>query len=169
MKTTAQSRFLISGNLSRSLLPLALTAEKVEFAVHHFLKHGHLLDPSRERPALERARNFLGDVKLGRELVKDAKLTSRAVEASYAYGKALDVFSQMQTRDRTTVEQDQGLDPILNGYINALDSLTAHLSGSPTEPEQTQLVQLRGFFEILRKLTFERLSAPPEKVVTSAR
>lgn len=155
--------------LTTRFLPLAVSAERSEFAIRRFVQEGDLLDPESEIPAIQRVAQFLGDAKHGHKLFRDLRLDGRVVETSKAYGKALDVFVPILKKSRSDIEK-MDLGPILNEYTELLDRFVAFARKESSEGiEQEKLEKLRAFLEALRTLLFDELAAPVERLTVPKR
>lgn len=158
----------VVGKVLSPWLPLADVAERVEFALRHFLALGILLDPLIDLRALRDGVEFLNTAAQGRELVKNLRFLGAPVEVLQTYGKALSTFERLYKQEREEVER-QDLTPLLERYTNALISLlnqierqTATLDSNTSE----HLEEARKFFEALRDIAFEKLSRPADRVIS---
>jgi len=139
-------------------LPLAVSAERSEFAIRRYLETGSLLDPESEVAAIEDVAKFLSDAKFGRELFNEMRLDERVVETSKAYGKALDVIERLLKRNRAEIESmGAELEELLDDYGAILGDFLSQMGGG-VAVESKRLRKVEGFLQTLRELLFDELA-----------
>jgi hypothetical protein len=159
----------VVGKVLSPWLPLADTAERVEFALRYFLAMGMLLDPLIERQALRDGVEFLHTAAQGRDIVKSSRFLGAPVDVVQTYGKVLTTFERLYKQGREEVEK-QDLKPLIERYENALISILDQAERQTTVPDDDtlknqHLEEARKFFQALRDVAFEKLSRPADRVV----